>query len=165
LQRFEGVLAPRRTGRKLAEVGLVNISPLFRQHNRYQLSKTSKIRLYPKSHLFRFFESGRLPALSNRAEFRARHGLDISLRFSVAGRLSSHAAWGLLDGGYASLGCTSVSRLLHRNAAIFCGTRQILQVILVTVKALVLACTTGWYRRDGGSSGGRTNALPGAHAK
>ena len=84
--------------------------------------------------LLRFFKSGRLPALSNRTEFRARHGLDISLRFSVAGRLSFHAAWGLLEGGYADLGCTSVSRLLHRNAAVGCGTRQTLQVILVIVK-------------------------------
>jgi hypothetical protein len=134
LQRFEGVLAPRRTGRKLAEVGLANISPLFRQQNCYRPSKMSKIRLYPQSHLFRFFKSGRLPALSNRAEFRARHGLDISLRFSVAGRLSFHAAWGLLEGGYAGLGCTSVSRLLHRNAAVSCGTGQTLQVILVIVK-------------------------------
>ena len=129
------------------------------------LQKRRKSAFIPNPILLRFFKSGRLPALSNRAEFRARHGLDISLRFSVAGRLSFHAAWGLLDGGYAGLGCTSVSRLLRRNVAICCGTGQTLQVILVIVKALVLACAAGRYRRDGGSSGGGTNALPRANAK
>jgi hypothetical protein len=86
------------------------------------LQECRKSAFIPNPVLLRFFKSGRLPALSNRAEFRARHGLDISLRFSVAGRLSFHAAWGLLEGGYAGLGCTSVSRLLHRNAAVGCGT-------------------------------------------
>jgi hypothetical protein len=54
--------------------------------------------------------------LSKRAEFRARHGLDISLRFSVAGRLSFHAIKGLLDRGYAGSGCASVSRLILRGS-------------------------------------------------
>jgi len=52
-----------------------------------------------------------MSALSNRAKYRARHGLEISLRLSLPDRLSFHAAGGLLDRGYAGLGCTSVSRM------------------------------------------------------
>ena len=49
-------------------------------------------------------------ALSSRAEFRARHGLDISLRLFRADRLSFHAAGDLQGRGYASLDYASVSR-------------------------------------------------------
>jgi hypothetical protein len=49
-------------------------------------------------------------ALSNRAKFRARHGLEISLRLFRASRLSFHAAGDLQGRGYASLDHASVSR-------------------------------------------------------
>ncbi len=102
--------------------------------------------------------TGIILALSNRAEFRARHGLDISLRFSVAGRLSFHATRGLLNRGYAGSGCTSVSRLgfvgMH---AMFCGMKQTLQVILVIVKKTCVGVSNVSIRRR---DRGGTKALP-----
>ena len=76
-------------------------------------------------------------ALSNRAKSRARHGLDISLRFSLPDRLSFHAAGDLLDRGYAGLGCTSVSRMpqiLGLNQPRCLQHGESLQVKLVIVK-------------------------------
>ena len=78
-----------------------------------------------------------MSALSNRAKYRARHGLEISLRLSLPDRLSFHAAGGLLDRGYAGLGYASVSRFAT-SVAVFCAIESILQVILVNVKKILV---------------------------
>ena len=93
-----------------------------------------------------------MSALSNRAKYRARHGLEISLRLSLPDRLSFHAAGGLLDRGYAKLGCTSVSRMPRTR-----GLDQILclqhgeniQVKLVIVKTKLVLGFAVWLEMDG----------------
>ena len=84
-------------------------------------------------------------ALSNRAEFRARHGLDISLRLFRAGRLSFHATRDLQGRGYADPDYASVPR----DAAIFpAAVESMLQVILVIVNmidALPQAMRFRWF--------------------
>jgi hypothetical protein len=81
-------------------------------------------------------ETMRFPvlALSNRAEFRARHGLDISSRLFLADRLSFHATGDLQDRGYASLDYASVSREAAAQYSLR-HSGDSLQVILVIVNA------------------------------
>jgi hypothetical protein len=83
-----------------------------------------------------------------RAEFRARHGLDISLRLSLPDRLSFHAAGDLLDRGYAGLGCTSVSRMLqtpglHQPCCLQHGESLQVKLVIVNTQLVGVKGATG----------------------
>ena len=64
---------------------------------------------------------------------------------------------GLLNRGYAGLGCTSVSRLgFVGMLAMFCGMKQTLQVILVIVKETCMNARRRQYYAEGLGKGTKT---------